>query len=118
MGLNDRPPRVLYLGTPGEFSRTPLLALLAARVEVCGVVVPAERRPTPAPIARLAPERSRSPLPIVSPYLAPNIVHIAWADNRDVPAAQCDLSDAAGPASNNIGNRNQNIYTATLTVAP
>ena len=47
-----------------------------------------------------------------------NIVHIAWADNRDVPAAQCDLSDAAGPASNNIGNRNQNIYEATLDVGP
>ena len=78
MGLTDRPPRVLYLGTPGEFSRTPLLALLAAGVEVCGVVVPAERRPTPAPIAWLAPERPRSPLPIASPYLAPNIVHIAW----------------------------------------
>jgi hypothetical protein len=47
-----------------------------------------------------------------------NIVHVVWADNRDVPAAQCDLSDDPGPASNNIGNRNQNIYEATLLVAP
>ena len=47
-----------------------------------------------------------------------NIVHVAWADNRDVPTAQCDLSDDPGPASNNIGNRNQNIYSATLTVGP
>jgi BNR repeat-like domain len=47
-----------------------------------------------------------------------NIVHVAWADNRDVPTAQCDLSDDPGPASNNIGNRNQNIYEAKLTVAP
>ncbi len=47
-----------------------------------------------------------------------NIVHVAWADNRDVPTAQCDLSDDPGPASNNIGNRNQNIYEATLTVGP
>jgi BNR repeat-like domain len=47
-----------------------------------------------------------------------NIVHVAWADNRDVPAAQCDLSDDPGPASNNIGNRNQNIYEATLVVGP
>jgi BNR repeat-like domain len=47
-----------------------------------------------------------------------NIVHVAWADNRDVPAAQCDLSDDPGPASNNIGNRNQNIYEAKLTVGP
>ena len=47
-----------------------------------------------------------------------NIVHVAWADNRDVPAVQCDLSDDPGPASNNIGNRNQNIYEAKLTVGP
>jgi BNR repeat-like domain len=47
-----------------------------------------------------------------------NIVHVAWADNRDVPAAQCDLSDDPGPPSNNIGNRNQNIYEARLTVGP
>jgi hypothetical protein len=47
-----------------------------------------------------------------------NIVHVAWAANRDVPAAQCDLSDDPGPPSNNIGNRNQNIYEATLTAGP
>jgi hypothetical protein len=47
-----------------------------------------------------------------------HIVHVAWADNRDVPAGQCDLSDDAGPPTNNIGNRNQNIYTAKLTVGP
>jgi hypothetical protein len=47
-----------------------------------------------------------------------NIVHVAWADNRDVPAAQCDLSDDPGPPSNSIGNRNQNIYEARLTVSP
>jgi hypothetical protein len=47
-----------------------------------------------------------------------NIVHVAWADNRDVPAAQCDLSDDPGPPTNNIGNRNQNIYEAELTVGP
>jgi hypothetical protein len=47
-----------------------------------------------------------------------NIVHVAWADNRDVPPAQCDLSDDPGPATNNVGNRNQNIYEAKLTVGP
>jgi methionyl-tRNA formyltransferase len=92
MGLNDRPPRVLYLGTTGEFSRTTLLALLTAGVEVCGVVVPAERRPIRAPIARLAPDPPRSPLPIADPYLAPNIVHIAW--ERGITAFQVSrLSD-------------------------
>jgi hypothetical protein len=45
-------------------------------------------------------------------------VAVAWADNRDVPPAQCDLDPAPGPPSNNVGNRNQNIYASTLTVAP
>jgi BNR repeat-like domain len=49
---------------------------------------------------------------------ANHIVHVAWADNRDVPAGQCDLSDDAGPPTNNIGNRNQSIYEAKLTVGP
>ena len=47
-----------------------------------------------------------------------HIVHVAWADNRNVPAAQCDLDPAVGPPSNNIGNRNQNIYADKLVVAP
>ncbi|HET9722597.1 MAG TPA: sialidase family protein [Actinomycetota bacterium] len=45
-----------------------------------------------------------------------NVVHVAWADNRDV--SPCDLDPAAGPASNNTGNRNQNIYADTLIVTP
>jgi len=49
---------------------------------------------------------------------ANQVVHLAWADNRDVPAGQCDLDPAPGPASNNIGNRNQNIYADTLIVTP
>ena len=47
---------------------------------------------------------------------ANHIVHMAWADNRDV--SPCDTDPAAGPPSNNTGNRNQNIYESTLTVAP
>jgi hypothetical protein len=43
-----------------------------------------------------------------------HIVHLAWADNRDV--SPCDLDPAPGPASNNTGNRNQNIYTDRLSV--
>ena len=45
-----------------------------------------------------------------------HIVRVAWADNRDV--SPCDLDPAPGPASNNTGNRNQNIYADTLIVAP
>jgi hypothetical protein len=47
---------------------------------------------------------------------AKHIVHVAWADNRDV--SPCDLDPAPGPASNNTGNRNQNIYADTLVVVP
>jgi len=43
-------------------------------------------------------------------------VHVIWTDNRDVPAAQCDLTPGPGP-TNSIGNRNQNIYTDKLTVS-
>ena len=45
-----------------------------------------------------------------------HIVHVAWADNRDV--SPCDLDPAPGPDSNNTGNRNQNIYADKLIVAP
>lgn len=45
-----------------------------------------------------------------------HIVHVAWADNRDV--TPCDLDPAPGPPTNNTGNRNQNIYADTLVVTP
>ena len=45
-----------------------------------------------------------------------HVVHVAWADNRDV--SPCDLDPTAGPASGNTGNRNQNIYADTVTVSP
>jgi len=45
-----------------------------------------------------------------------HVVHVAWADNRDV--SPCDLDPAPGPASDNTGNRNQNLYADTLLVNP
>ena len=45
-----------------------------------------------------------------------HIVYVAWADHRDV--TPCDLDPAPGPASNNTGNRNENIYGSMLIVAP
>jgi hypothetical protein len=45
-----------------------------------------------------------------------HIVHVAWADNRDV--SPCDLDPLPGPPSNNTGNRNQNIYADKLVVSP
>ena len=47
---------------------------------------------------------------------ANHIVHVSWADNRDV--SPCDLDPAPGPPSNNTGNRNENIYESSLIVAP
>ena len=45
-----------------------------------------------------------------------HVVYVAWADHRDV--SPCDLDPAPGPASNNTGNRNENIYGDLLLVAP
>jgi hypothetical protein len=45
-----------------------------------------------------------------------HVVHVAWADNRDV--SPCDTDPAAGPPSNNTGNRNQNLYASKLLVTP
>ncbi len=45
-----------------------------------------------------------------------HIVHVAWADNRNV--SPCDLDPTPGPPSNNTGNRNQNIYADKLVVSP
>jgi hypothetical protein len=45
-----------------------------------------------------------------------HVVHVAWTDNRDV--TPCDLDPTPGPASNNTGNRNQNIYSDKLVVSP
>jgi hypothetical protein len=46
-----------------------------------------------------------------------HIVHVVWTDNRDIPGAECDLTPGPGE-TNNVGNRNQNIYTDELVVAP
>ncbi|MEW5987608.1 MAG: formyltransferase family protein [Chloroflexota bacterium] len=74
--------RVLYLGLWGGFSARPLLALLAAGMEVCGVVVPAASGDQ-RPIHPLLPTPSPSTLPIVNPRLNPTVVHLAW--QRQIP---------------------------------
>ena len=45
-----------------------------------------------------------------------HIVHVAWADNRDV--SPCELDPENPAPSNNTGNRNQNIYADKLIVVP
>ncbi|MFL5800343.1 MAG: methionyl-tRNA formyltransferase [Roseiflexaceae bacterium] len=97
IGADNRPLRVLYLGTPGAFSRAPLLALLDAGFVVCGVVIPAEHAAQPA-IVPLVSVGARSPLPIANPYLTPTIVHTAW--ERGIPAfAAARLDDPATRAT-------------------
>jgi methionyl-tRNA formyltransferase len=79
--IGERHLRAIYMGMLNGFSVEPLMALLAAGVEVSSVVVPAiqpEQLPDDLPIKAVQPEPQRSPLPIVNPYLSRNIVHIAW----------------------------------------
>jgi len=79
--------RAVFMGMLNVFSVAPLDALLAAGIDMCAVVVPAalpEHAPDDAPIVPIRPERPRSPLPLVNPYLARNIVQIAW--ERNIPA--------------------------------
>ena len=75
--------RVLFLGMTNETSATVLRALLDAGVAVCGVLVAADRAGGP-PIARVAPVRSTSPLPITNPFLEYTITQIAWERNLPV----------------------------------
>jgi hypothetical protein len=45
-------------------------------------------------------------------------VHVAWADNRDIPVEKCDLDPAPGPTDRFTGQRNQNVYTDRILVMP
>lgn len=76
--------RVLYLGMLGEFSRLPLEKLLAAGADVCGVVVPGEKSANSPPIRLLPPRKTVTSLPLLTPYRALNIVHLAW--EQGIPA--------------------------------
>ncbi|MCB9420916.1 MAG: hypothetical protein H6667_14005 [Ardenticatenaceae bacterium] len=76
--------KVLCLGMLGEFSRLPLVKLLAAGVDVCGVVVPGENSPGNPPIRLLPAQKQVSSLPLLTPYRALNIVHLAWEQSIPV----------------------------------
>ncbi len=60
----------------------------------------------------------RGTLPFHGDYISiasvGNTVHIIWTDNRDVVFNDPNLATSAVEADN-LGNRNQNIYTATVT---
>ena len=84
--------RLVFFGMLGDLSRIPLAALLDAGVNVVGVVVPASALPLPghspgASIIPVSAETERSQLPLLTPYMSPNVVHLAWQRRLPVFAA-------------------------------
>lgn len=68
--------RVAFMGTRGGFSLPPLMALLAAEVELAAVIVPGTS--DAPPLRPCPPAPLRSELPLLTPYLRPTIVELAW----------------------------------------
>ncbi|WP_026370499.1 methionyl-tRNA formyltransferase [Kallotenue papyrolyticum] len=77
--------RVAFMGTRGGFSLPPLAALLAADVELVAVIVPGQTDAPPLQPCRPTPLRSE--LPLLTPYLTPTIVELAWQHGIAVYAA-------------------------------
>jgi methionyl-tRNA formyltransferase len=77
---NNQRPRVVFFGMRGTFSLAPLAALLAAGQDVRTVVIPADASTPPGalPALRPTPVAPVARLPVLAPYLARTIVHIAW----------------------------------------
>lgn len=86
----------LFLGTPGDFSRPPLEALLAAGLPICAVVIPAsgDVGASGAPIIRHDPPSvGRGQLPILSPFMNRTIAQMAW--EQRIPVVEVGaLADA------------------------
>jgi methionyl-tRNA formyltransferase len=79
-------PRVLFLGTPGDFSLPPLEALLADGLPVCAVVVPGAGS---VPIVKQQPVSvGRSNLPILTPFMNRTIAQVAW--EQGIPVIEVD----------------------------
>jgi methionyl-tRNA formyltransferase len=68
--------RVLYFGMLGDFSRIPLAHLLAAGVDVRGIVVAGQADGNV--IRPLPPPQYRSDLPLLNPYYDRNIIQLGW----------------------------------------
>ena len=81
-----RPPRVLFLGMPGNFSWPSLHALLEGGIEVCAVVLPVSPRPGlggPGINRREQLRSTRSMLPVLNSSLHTSIVQ--FAGERQIP---------------------------------
>lgn len=73
--------QIVFFGMRGQFSIPPLDALIRAGHPVGAVIVPAAQ-PHDSP-RQLTPDPIASEVPLVNPYLAPNIIHTGWAN--DIP---------------------------------
>ncbi len=83
-----RSPRILFLGMQGNFSHPPLKALLEAGIEVCAIVIPAEKTlkgdlDLSAIRLREQPLSSRSMLPVLQTTIHSSILQLAW--EREIP---------------------------------
>ena len=87
---------MLFLGTAGDFSRVALEALLADRLPVCAVAMPAAGN-VPAisqPIIKHEPVRvGRGSLPLLTPFMNRTIAQIAW--ERDIPVLEVGALSSA-----------------------
>lgn len=89
--------RLIFMGMRGPFSLIPLQALLSAGATITAIILPAEGEPftglRPLPPAVPPP----SDLPLLFSPVAPNIVHLAWANNIPVfEVARLDNHSLAG----------------------
>ncbi|RMH00416.1 MAG: hypothetical protein D6706_03950 [Chloroflexi bacterium] len=73
--------RVLFWGTQSVFAQVVLAGMLAQGVAVCGVMLPGE---TAVSVTPRQPDSFVSDLPLLTPYVAQDTVHIAWANRLPV----------------------------------
>jgi len=87
--------RVLFLGMKGQFTRVVLERLLAAGVEVCGLLLsgPTLRPLLPEP----APVVDPFFLPLLDSFVEPNALHLAW--QAGIPVYESGPLAAPGLAS-------------------
>ncbi len=93
--------RVLYFGMFGELSLRPLAALIEAGATLCAVVVPASDPKGFETLRELEPPQpDADALPVLSKFVSPNIVTLAWdnhipvfevADIRRSPSSLAEL---------------------------
>jgi len=89
---DNQGPRVLYLGSAGDFSVPPLLALLADGLPICAVVLPVVA--ASKPVIRHEPVNvGRAQLPLLSPFMNRTIAQIAW--EQHIPVVEVGAPSSA-----------------------